>query len=1081
MAFKLAERVRETTTTTGTGTTVQLLGATARMRTFLAGIGDGNDTLFEINSGDLVNWERGRGRVHVGPPATLVIDSIAINSLGTTSPISLVGESVVQCVWPATLQQSLDISPADKEYLRWDAGLAKFVNVSDGYFQQLVVESNGQAVGEIISYKNGLNSTYADFSGRSARGTKASPAYLHSGDPISAHSFYGWDESTSSWKSAGLIQVTAAENWSATARGSRMTFSINQVGSVGDQWRSDYQAEFTLSNSNRTATTNVANHVDTIIGTASHATGTWYVEFQSTIGGDADIAWGIAKLTQSSTGLLGTGSDGLALRRQPGPCHWRVGGVETNSGMPKPSNGDLIGMLFDLDNGLAFVRNITVAPTVWYGDGVGPVNADTRTHGFAFTPFAAEMFLAFTSNSNLLTQAVIMNSGNAAFGAAVPSGASAWNDNAHALSSLVLWEDGGASFGSDPSMGFGTLNTKGLYVDASPVVTAASIGSSLPVIGSAHLLGNPTAGAIGAEDTSLDALLDRRFGTTRGTLIYRGSSLWAARNPGTSGYALLSNGPGADPDYGAVASALAGLSDVALASLASNDFLAYNSATSKFTNRTHTAATALLDVMIGDTGSGGTKGLVPAPASGDAAAGRYLKADGTYAVPPGVAGSAITALTGDVTANGPGSVPGTVGSIGGKAVTLAGSLTTSGAFGLTFIVTATTSVTLPAGAHSLAPLNSPAFTGTMSTEGTQASTNSIVVDSNVLNLSISGDNRAAILRVSTGSPATSHVYQIFLNNAGSFVNPLNLLSNGNVGFNGMTNPVSMLSNTNNSITDQGSVGPISGAITWQGNQSPGYAVVFDQLMNTTTGHGLLVRTAYGDQPSRIATFNSNSTDRVVLFGNGHFVIGANIDSGGGQVLQVTGTGSISGAMTAPTASNGTNTTQLATTAFVQSALGLHTLAGDTDAAITSPADDDILVYISSTSKWTNKRPKYVIAASMSGVLTASQQILYHRFAKAVTIPANFGAYLGLASQAGGTANATASTVINVDKAVTATPNTFSNVGTITIAAAGVTPTFASSGGAAISFAQGDVLRIVGPSTADATFAGFYATLAGYET
>lgn len=39
--------------------------------------------------------------------------------------------------------------------------------------------------------------------------------------------------------------------------------------------------------------------------------------------------------------------------------------------------------------------------------------------------------------------------------------------------------------------------------------------------------------------------------------------------------------------------------------------------------------------MVGDTGSGGTAGNVPAPASGDAAAGKFLKADGTWAVPPG--------------------------------------------------------------------------------------------------------------------------------------------------------------------------------------------------------------------------------------------------------------------------------------------------------------------------------------------------------------------------------------------------------------------------------------------------------------
>lgn len=47
-----------------------------------------------------------------------------------------------------------------------------------------------------------------------------------------------------------------------------------------------------------------------------------------------------------------------------------------------------------------------------------------------------------------------------------------------------------------------------------------------------------------------------------------------------------------------------------------------------------TQATALLNAFAGDTGSGGTKGLVPAPASGDAAASKFLKADGSWATTP---------------------------------------------------------------------------------------------------------------------------------------------------------------------------------------------------------------------------------------------------------------------------------------------------------------------------------------------------------------------------------------------------------------------------------------------------------------
>lgn len=66
------------------------------------------------------------------------------------------------------------------------------------------------------------------------------------------------------------------------------------------------------------------------------------------------------------------------------------------------------------------------------------------------------------------------------------------------------------------------------------------------------------------------------------------------------------------------------------------------------TDLTATQATAILDNMVGDSGAGGTKGLVPAPAAADAAAGKYLKADGTWEVPPavGVAEGRLTLTSG---------------------------------------------------------------------------------------------------------------------------------------------------------------------------------------------------------------------------------------------------------------------------------------------------------------------------------------------------------------------------------------------------------------------------------------------------
>jgi hypothetical protein len=60
--------------------------------------------------------------------------------------------------------------------------------------------------------------------------------------------------------------------------------------------------------------------------------------------------------------------------------------------------------------------------------------------------------------------------------------------------------------------------------------------------------------------------------------------------------------------------------------------------------------TALLNSVTGDSGSGGIKGLVPAPAAGDAAGNKFLKADGTWSTTPGGSGTVTSVSV--TTANG---------------------------------------------------------------------------------------------------------------------------------------------------------------------------------------------------------------------------------------------------------------------------------------------------------------------------------------------------------------------------------------------------------------------------------------------
>ena len=62
---------------------------------------------------------------------------------------------------------------------------------------------------------------------------------------------------------------------------------------------------------------------------------------------------------------------------------------------------------------------------------------------------------------------------------------------------------------------------------------------------------NISGGVASPSDNTISAVLDYLFGTTRGSVIYRAAAAWAALGPGTSGYFLKTNGPGADPAWAA--------------------------------------------------------------------------------------------------------------------------------------------------------------------------------------------------------------------------------------------------------------------------------------------------------------------------------------------------------------------------------------------------------------------------------------------------------------------------------------------------------------------------------------------------
>jgi hypothetical protein len=106
MAFVIKDRVRETTTSTGT-TAVTLAGAVTGYNTF-ASIGNGNNTYYTISSQNSTEWEVGVG-TYTASGTTLSRDAVLANYLGTTALINFsAGNKDVFCTYPAEKASYVD-------------------------------------------------------------------------------------------------------------------------------------------------------------------------------------------------------------------------------------------------------------------------------------------------------------------------------------------------------------------------------------------------------------------------------------------------------------------------------------------------------------------------------------------------------------------------------------------------------------------------------------------------------------------------------------------------------------------------------------------------------------------------------------------------------------------------------------------------------------------------------------------------------------------------------------------------------------------------------------------------------------
>ena len=101
MAFVINDRVKETTTTTGTGT-LNLAGAPQSFETFVAGIGNTNTTYYCITQAGSTDFEVGLGTVTDSTPDTLSRDTVISSSNSDAAVNFGAGTKDVFCTLPAS-------------------------------------------------------------------------------------------------------------------------------------------------------------------------------------------------------------------------------------------------------------------------------------------------------------------------------------------------------------------------------------------------------------------------------------------------------------------------------------------------------------------------------------------------------------------------------------------------------------------------------------------------------------------------------------------------------------------------------------------------------------------------------------------------------------------------------------------------------------------------------------------------------------------------------------------------------------------------------------------------------------------
>jgi hypothetical protein len=276
MALVLADRVQETSTSTGTGS-FTLDGAVTGYQTF-AVIGNGNTTFYTIADQGGANWEVGIGTYSTTGP-TLARTTVLSNSNGNTSPVSFTaGTKTVFVTYPSEQSVNLDAS----------GNVSALGNITSGVWQGTTV---GVAYGGTgVTASSGANSVVLRDSDQNIAVNRVNQS------------------NTNTTAAAGTTALTAASSYIHTLVGTG-----GQTYTLPDATTVTTGVAF-LFNNLATGTLTIQDYATGSVGTiASGGAGAVFLTNNATVGGTWDlhaylpegVTWGTNALNMGSTVVSG--------------------------------------------------------------------------------------------------------------------------------------------------------------------------------------------------------------------------------------------------------------------------------------------------------------------------------------------------------------------------------------------------------------------------------------------------------------------------------------------------------------------------------------------------------------------------------------------------------------------------------------------------------------------------------------------------------------------------------------------------------------------------------------------------------